>query len=533
MGLITAMNPRSTPVALMAVAVLSSGSLFAEVRPNPLFSDGMVLQRGQAVPVWGTARDGEAVTVELGTQKATTKAADGKWRVDLKPLTAGGPFTLTIAGDNKVTVKDVLVGEVWVCSGQSNMEFGFRGTATATEEQPKADFAKIRMFTVTRTTAAVPQSEPKGSWVVCSPATVDRFSAVGYFFARDIYQKLGVPVGMIHSSWGGTPAQAWTSVGGFGNSPELKAFADTAASNLANYPAAAAAHAPKQVEFEAAKKDWDESVGKGYQVALAAWTAAAAEAKQAGQPAPAKPEPTSRAPMPPASPNGGSGTASSLYNGMIAPIVPFGIKGVIWYQGESNASAARQYRTLFPVMIADWRAQWKQGDFPFLFVQIAPFNGQPPEIREAQFLTLAKTKNTAMAVTTDVGDAKNIHPTAKEPVGQRLALAARALAYGEKIEFSGPLYASMDTKGGKAVVSFTHVGSGLVATGGALKGFTIAGADGKFVPATAEIVGKTVVVSAAEVAEPKAVRYGWANVPDVNLANKEGIPASPFRTDVD
>jgi sialate O-acetylesterase len=218
---------------------------------------------------------------------------------------------------------------------------------------------------------------------------------------------------------------------------------------------------------------------------------------------------------------------------MIAPIIPYGIKGAIWYQGESNAGQSKQYRTLFPAMIADWRGRWKQGDFPFFFVQIAPFKGQPPEIREAQFLTLAKVKNTAMAVTTDVGNANDIHPNQKEPVGQRLALAARAMTYGEKIEYSGPLYDSMTAKDGKIILSFKHVGGGLVAKDGELKGFTIAGEDKKFVPAQAKIQGSTIEVSAEGVTDPKAVRYGWENVPDVNLFNKEELPASPFRTDVD
>jgi sialate O-acetylesterase len=218
---------------------------------------------------------------------------------------------------------------------------------------------------------------------------------------------------------------------------------------------------------------------------------------------------------------------------MLAPVIPYAIKGAIWYQGESNAKQSKQYRTLFPAMIADWRGRWKQGDFPFFFVQIAPFNGQPPEIREAQLLTLAKVKNTAMAVTTDVGNATDIHPTRKEPVGQRLALAARALTYGEKIEYSGPLYDSMAAKDGKIVLNFKHVGSGLIAKDGELKGFTIAGEDKQFVPAQAKIQGSTVIVSAEGVTAPKAVRYGWANVPDVNLFNQDDLPASPFRTDVD
>jgi len=531
--MITGSTTTTTTAVSLALALVSTGHLLAEVKPNPLFSDGAVLQRDQAVPVWGTARDGEKVTVELGNQKLGTVAENGTWRVDLKPLTAGGPLKMTITGDNTVTVDNLLVGEVWVCSGQSNMDFRFKQTASVKEETPKANFPKIRMFTVNKVPSVTPLAEQGGSWVECTPQTVGGFSAVGYFFARDLYQKLGIPVGMIHTSWGGTPAQAWTSLGGFGDDPELKGYVDAAKKALENQPAVLAAYPAKLEEFQAAKKTWDETIGKTYQVTLKAWNEASAEAKKDGKPLPPKPAPSSPEPKPPANPSPSPHSPTTLYNGMIAPIIPFGIKGAIWYQGESNAGQSRQYRTLFPAMIADWRAKWKQGEFPFLFVQIAPFNGQPPEIREAQFLTLAKSKNTAMAVTTDVGNATDIHPNQKEPVGQRLALAARALAYGEGIEYSGPLYQSMKAQGDKIAVNFTHVGGGLVAKDGDLKGFTIAGPDGKFVPAMAEIKGEYVVVSADGVTHPKAVRYGWANTPDVNLFNKEGIPASPFRTDVD
>jgi len=466
------MTPRKSIVVSFITAV-SAGLLHAEVKPNPLFTDGAVLQQGQAIPVWGTAADGEEVTVEIAGQKATTTAKDGKWRVDLKPLKVGKPLTMTISGENTVKVENLLVGEVWICSGQSNMEWKFKQTTSADEERPKAKYPNIRMFTVKRTTSPTPLIEPSGSWIECSPDTVNGFSAVGYHFARALYEKIDVPVGMIHSSWGGTPAQAWTSLEGFEGHDELKGYATQSKSN----------------------------------------------AKKFADAAPEKPL--------------GSGTPSVLYNGMIAPILPYAIKGAIWYQGESNASKSKEYRTLFPAMIADWRTKWSQGPFPFFFVQIAPFKGQPPEIREAQFLTLAKSENTAMVVTTDVGNANDIHPQRKKPVGERLALAARALTYGEDIEYSGPLYESMAAAGDNAVISFGHVGGGLVAKDGDLKGFTIAGADGKFVPANAEIKGDTVVVSADGVKAPKAVRYGWENVPDVNLFNKEDLPASPFRTDVD
>jgi sialate O-acetylesterase len=520
-------------LSVFAIAAVISGPLHADVKPNPLFTDGAVLQRGQPVPVWGTARDGEKVTVEFAGQSVGTTAADGKWSVNLKPLKEGGPFTMKITGDNTVTVNNLLVGEVWVCSGQSNMEWPFSRAHNAKEQGPKADFPNIRMFTVKRKVSAKPLAEAEGRWVVCSPQTVGGFSAVGYFFARDLHQKLGVPVGMIHTSWGGTPAQAWTSLEGFGTDPELKGYADAATQRLATIDADLATYPAKMEEFQSKAKEWENTVGKAHQQAMESWKAATVQAKNAGQPAPPKPEPSTPQPKAPPHPDGGPGNPASLYNGMLAPVIPYGIKGAIWYQGESNAQQSRQYRTLFPAMIADWRARWKQGDFPFLFVQIAPFKGQPPEIREAQFLTLAKVNNTAMAVTTDVGDANDIHPTRKEPVGQRLALGARALAYGEKIEYSGPLYDSMVAKDGKIILSFKHAGGGLIAKDGELKGFTIAGGDGKFVPAQAKIEGSTVVVSADSVAEPVAVRYGWSNVPDVNLFNQEGLPASPFRTDVD
>lgn len=520
-------------LAALTVSPVFLGILSAEIRQNPLFSDGAVLQRDQAIPIWGTARDGEQVTVELNTQKLVTTAKNGSWRVDLKPMPAGGPFTLTLTGDNTVTVNNILVGEVWICSGQSNMEWIFDKSANPEEERPKAIYPKIRMFTVAKTISIRPLPEAPSTWVECSPETVGKFSAVGYYFARDLYQKLGIPVGMINTSWGGTPAQAWTSLEGLAKDPALKNHLDAANAALANHPAAVEAYPAKLAEFKAAKSAWDETVGKPHQQALKAWTEESAIAKQAGQTPAPKPELASKAPVQPMGPDGNQSKETTLFNGMVNPLVPYAIKGAIWYQGESNAGQSRLYQSLFPAMIADWRSRWNQGNFPFLFVQIAPFNGQPPEIREAQFLTLAKSPNTAMAVTTDVGDATDIHPTRKEPVGQRLALAARALAYGEKIEYSGPLYQSMEVKGSEAVLSFTHIGSGLVAKDGELKGFTLAGADGKFVPATAKIKGSNVLVTAAEVAEPKAVRYGWANVPDVNLFNQEGLPASPFRTDVE
>jgi sialate O-acetylesterase len=460
--------PKSFAMACISVSLGASFTL-ADVVPNPLFTDGAVLQRGQKVPVWGTADNGEKVTVEIGKQKLTTTAEGGKWRVDLAPLEVGDPLTMKISGNNTIEIKEILVGEVWVNSGQSNMEWLLKGIDPEKEHASKANYPKIRMFTVKKTTAIQPLASHTGSWITASPETVGGFSAVGYFFAQELHEKLGVPVGMISTSWGGTPAQAWTSIEGLESEAELIGYVDVAKKTIAAPP--------------------EKPVGSGH--------------------------------------------PTSLYNGMIAPIVPYAMKGVIWYQGESNAGKSKEYRTLFPAMIADWRNKWKQGNFPFMYVQIAPFKGQPPEIREAQLMTLSKSENTAMAVTTDVGNANDIHPKNKQPVGQRLAFAARAIAYGEKIVYSGPIYDSMKASGDTIELSFKHLGGGLVAKDGDLKGFTLAGDDGKHVPAKAVIKGDKIIVSADEVKAPKAARYGWNNVPDVNLFNKEGFPASPFRTDVD
>ncbi|QTN32062.1 sialate O-acetylesterase [Akkermansiaceae bacterium] len=518
--------------SVLAIAAALTSSLCAEVKPNTLFSDGAVLQRGQAIPVWGTARDGEKVTVEFQGQKATTTAANGKWSVHLDPLKEGGPFTMTLTGDNTVTVNNLLVGEVWLCSGQSNMNLLFSRVHNAAEEAPKANYPEIRSFKVPVTVSLTPLAEAKGAWIACSPETVNEFSGVGYFFARDIHRKLGVPIGLIHSALGATPAQAWTSLEGLKTDPVMQEYVDAVIRRRENYEAETATYPAKLAEHETRLAEWNETKAKVQKEKLKAWNEAVAKAKEAGQPAPRRPRPP-RPPKAPVPPEGQPTDPAVLFNGMIAPLVPYGIKGVLWYQGESNSGRAKEYLTLFPAMIADWRTRWKQGDFPFLYVQVAPWGGMPPEIREAQFLSLGKVKNTAMTVTTDFGDADDIHPKQKEPVGQRLAIAARALAYGEAIEYSGPLYDSMKVEIGKIILSFQHVGGGLMAKDGPLKGFTIAGKDKEFVPARAEIEGSTIVVSADGVADPQAVRYGWANVPDVNLFNREGLPASPFRTDVD
>jgi len=499
------MKPMPTHLRLLSLLFLLVFSTDGRdaVTPNPLFSDNAVLQEETPIPVWGVAKEGEKISVTLDGQSASTTAKDGKWKLMLPAHKAGGPYDLTISGENTNTITNVLVGEVWVCSGQSNMEFPLSRVTNAAAEIASASYPMLRMFSVARRISANPQEEVVGKWAVCTPAAAPGFSAIGYFFGHDLVKARSVPIGMIHSSWGGTPAQAWTSFSGLSKDPSLKVYVDQLRNAVVDFM--------KNLE--------------AYRTALAGYHPNPAGVSS-GPPWPADLPPSG-----PRSPFESNGLPTILYNGMIAPLQPYAIRGVIWYQGEANNGQAKLYQTLFPAMIADWREKWGRGDFPFLFTQIAPFTGMSPEIREAQFLTLGKSTNTAMAVTTDVGNAADIHPTQKEPVGQRLALAARALAYGEKIEYSGPLYQSLKIEGSNAVVLFTHTGSGLMAKDGDLRGFTIGGTNGQFLPAKAAIAGETVVVSAAEVTAPTAVRYGWTNVPDVNLWNKEGLPASPFRTD--
>jgi sialate O-acetylesterase len=450
-----------TVLIALALAWAPAAPARADVRPHGLFTDDCVLQRGMKVPIWGTADPGERVIVQFQGQEASTTAGkNGEWKVVLDKLKEGGPFELTIRGNNAVELKNVLVGEVWVCSGQSNMEWPLTATKGSKEAIAAADNPQIRLFKVEKVPAKTPQPNlPVGKtkmpslWQRCTTVTAPRFSATAYYFGRDLQKALGVPVGLIHSSWGGTAAERWTTKETLGSHEATKGL-----------------------------------------------------------------------------------RGSDLYNGMIAPLIPYAIRGVIWYQGESNVGRAEQYRTLFPAMIKDWRDQWKQGNFPFLFVQIAPWARYGPEfgwaeLCEAQQFTAETVPHTACIVTTDVGDPKDIHPQDKAPIGDRLARAARALAHGEKIEHSGPVYTGIKVEGGKAILSFSHLGGGLEAKGGELKGFTIAGADGKFVKANAEIKGDHVIVSSPDVSEPAVVRYAWARYPDVNLYNRAGLPASPFRTD--
>jgi len=480
-----------------------------KLRLASAFSDHAVLQRDLAVPVWGKAEPGTKLTVAFaGQEKAVTADKDGKWLVRLDPLAASAEGReLTVKSEaESAGIKDVLVGEVWVCSGQSNMGWTLSASLGGTEAIAAAGDAQLRLFNAQARAVDEPQESIGGAWAVDSSASAGGFSGVAYFFGKELRAKLGVPVGLIKSAVGGTVAEAWTPKQDLEMNPTLKPLIDQQAAKLAAYPAQVEAW--KKIEADEIKK----------------WEAAVAKAKAENKPEPRKP-------TGPADPASNVNRPFGLYNGSIAPLVPYGTKGFIWYQGESNSGRGKEYQTLFPALITAWRKNWGQGDVPFLFVQITPHNGMSPEVREAQRLTVQTTQNTAMAVTIDVGHPSDIHPKDKKTVAQRLALGARALAYGEKLTYSGPDYDAISVSGNKATLSFKHVGGGLVAKEGGLKGFAIAGADGNFVEAKAEISGDTVIVSSDAVSAPTQVRYGWVNVPEGTLWNKDGLPASPFQSD--
>ncbi len=502
----------STLAATLAFFGLLSGTLQAaqSLSLASPFTDHAVLQRDMLVPIWGHAEPGAKVDVQFaGQDKSAVADKDGRWMVRLDPMPASATGqSLTAKTGDSPTIKrdDILVGEVWVCSGQSNMGFGLKGASNGEATIAAAGDAQLRLFNAQAHAVDEPQETIGGAWAVDSPESAQGFSAVAYFFGKALRQKLGVPVGLIKSAVGGTVAEAWTPRAEIENNPTLHPLLDKHAKQVADYSKTLEHYKAHEAEH------------------LAKYEADLAKTKAAGTQHPRKPQP-------PQEPGKSNNRPTGLYNGSIAPLAPYAMRGVIWYQGESNSGRGREYETLFPTMIGAWRKAWAQGDFPFLFVQITPNNGQSPEIREAQRLTTETTPNTAMAVTTDVGAATDIHPKNKQPVGERLALAARALAYGENIEYSGPTLDGMSSDGNRLTLRFKHLGGGLVAKDGPLRGFAVAGADGKFVDAQAKIDGDTVVVSSESVAAPVAARYGWTNSPDVNLFNAAGLPASPFKTE--
>ena len=635
----------------------------AEIHVPAIIGDNMVLQQGQKLRIWGNASPSERITVSFaGATAKATADNQGHWQTLIGPFKAGGPFVLTITGTNTLTFKNVLVGEVWICSGQSNMEWPLINAKGGADAVAQANYPEIRLFTVEKSTAATPLADVRGHWVITTPDQVGQFSAVGYFFGRELFQNLRTPIGLIHTSWGGTPAEAWTSFETLSATPDLKPILDRYQQSLNALP-------QRQQQFERALADWvqknlyqdpgnkGESLGyadpaanvsdwkkmnlpqffetAGLKMDGAVWFRKEVEvpAGWAGKDlvlnlaaiddydvtyfngtriggigseiansymvprrynvpgslvrsgrnmiavrvfdtageggfgggkmsiAPAGAKDSDAMPLAgpwdykielglePKQPDWGSrpeapgpnnqNSPSVLYNAMIAPLTPFAIRGAIWYQGESNAGRAYQYRTLFPTMIRNWRSAWGQGDFPFYFVQLAnwhapatePGESDWAELREAQTMTL-REKRTGMAVIIDIGDANDIHPRNKLDVGHRLAVWALAETYKQKVQPSGPLYDSFKVEGDKIRLKFKEVGGGLkTSDGGPLRGFAIAGPNSKFYWAEARIESNDVVVWSKDVTKPIAVRYAWADNPPCNLYNKSDLPASPFRTD--
>jgi len=629
--------------------ILFAATLNAQVKLSPLFSNNMVLQQGMEIPVWGWSSPGEKITVTLEKGKVTAKAnKEGKWALKLPAMNYGGPFTMTIKGKNLVVLENILIGEVWVCSGQSNMEFNMLSVKNSDAEIAASNYPDIRLFTVKRRISGSQQDQlEEGEWVKCSPATTPRFSAVAYFFGRELNQKLKVPIGLINTSWGGTVAETWTSEQMIAQNPDFanqlaqlkkvdlddyarsierevrERVGETSTVDLGmrgdqplwadlefNDSAWKTMELPGYIEsnglqgvdgiiwfrreieitpveagkeatlFLAKVNDSDNTFINGKLVGSTKLQAeksriypiAAGILKPGknvltvqmedvggmggvyGDPATLKLQCENRV-----IPLGGSwrykvglvkfNTVLSpnsyptlLYNGMIHPLVPYGIRGAIWYQGEGNAGRAKQYQRVFPDLIKDWRNHWNQGEFPFLFVQLANFmkadsipqESAWAELREAQTMTLS-LPNTGMAVITDVGDALDIHPKDKQTVGNRLALSALKAAYKQEILFTGPVYKAMTINGNRVTITFDQTGDGLKIKDkyGYLKGFALAGEDHKFYWAAGNLTGKnTIEVSSPEVKNPVAVRYGWGNNPDdANLYNSGDLPASPFRSD--
>jgi sialate O-acetylesterase len=471
-------------VALLLAAAFAPRAGHAKPRLPAVIGSNMVLQRDTPLTIWGWADPGEEIEVAIGANKGVAKADDkGRWRVKLAPMKGSAdPVKMTIRGTETIELTNILIGEVWLGSGQSNMQWSVAASKNKAAEIANAKFPNIRLFLVPLVPSGTPADDVKARWVECSPESVPTFSAVLYFFGREIHKQIDAPIGLIATSWGGTRIEPWIPPVGFDSQPDLQKERDQVKAALENFAKA--------------------------------------------------PEPKPKHPL------NSNGAPTGLYNGMIHPLAPFALRGMLWYQGESNLGNGMRYNTLMKGLIEGWRKVWGQGEFPFLFVQLAPFTYKSketalPEIWEAQTETL-KFPNTGMAVTTDITTIKDIHPPNKQEVGRRLALWALAKTYGNSdLVYSGPLYDSMTVDQNRARISFQHIGGGLISRDAKiLTWFHVAGEDKKFYPALATIVdGKTVAVSSPKVAKPVAVRFGWNQIAEPNLANKEGLPASPFRTD--
>jgi len=494
---------------LVACCLLLVHAADAEVVLPKVLGSHMVVQRSMPVHIWGWGGVGESISVSFRNEtKTTTADGAGFWEVYLSPGSAGGPFSLVVRGSNVVTLDDILVGDLWIASGQSNMQMpmgGFSSAAVnnAEKEIAAARYPQIRTMQIAQTSSLYPLDDAtvKSPWAKCTPETIRSFSAVGYFFARDVHRAEKVPIGIIDSTWGGTPAEAWTSLPALTSHADMLPFLGAYADMMQGR-----AKTLRQIEIE---------------------KALAERARANGEPAPKHI----------ARRNVLSWQPAGLFNAMIAPLTPLGIKGVIWYQGEANRYSDRAglYGKLFPLLITDWRQAWGQGDFPFLYVQISSWSPEVAAlesvavVREAQRRTLA-LRNTAMVVSADIGDPHNVHAGDKQDVGARLTLAARALAYNETVEYSGPAFRQVTRSGSSLRVWFDHA-AGLRSKDGQLPDFEIAGDDRKFVSAQARLDGETVIVDSPAVASPQYVRYAWQPNPQMTLQNGAGLPASPFSSD--
>ncbi len=477
----------------------------AEVTMPAIFSDHMVLQQNRAVPVWGWANPGEKVNVQFAAQsKMATAGDDGRWSVQLDALTNGNATTMTVRGKNQITIQDVLVGEVWLGSGQSNMAMTVNRANDFASEQKQANLPQLRMFKETSSASNTPAKEGKGVWEVCSPDTVAGFSATLFFFGREIHRELNVPVGLINSSVGGTPIESWIDADTQRADANLKPF----------FSAVTPTSTDNEVETQKYKR------------ALARYKKDAEQAKADGQPTPKKPQD-------PAEVRSKKGNVGGLFNGKIVPLIPYAIQGALWYQGEANSTPAKaeHYQHQLPLLIKDWRKRWGY-EFPFAWAQLPNFTGEGrdwPTVREAMLKTLALS-NTGMGINIDIGDAKDIHPKNKQEVGRRLALWALGTVYERHVPaVSGPLPDGHEIESNKIRLRFKHA-QGLKSRSGSLTGFEITGDGETWHPADAAIVGEQVVVSSSNVDHPTAARYAWANDPQGNLINAAGLPASPFRT---
>ena len=484
---------------------------FADVKLPALLSDHMVLQREKPVPIWGTAEPGEKIIVAIAGQTHETQADDqGKWRVALTPLSVGEPLTLVVEGNNRLEVKDILVGEVWICSGQSNMQWSLSASKDADLELLTAKNPQIRLLTVNPLGTQTPQEDFEGQWQACTPEIAKDFSGVGYFFGELLQETLNVPVGLIDNAWGGSACEAWIRRDLLEADPIYQPLMERWKATEARYDSGEA-----KAEYDKAIADWEQNKKEGK-------------------------DPGRR----PASPDGamtGNHRPANIYNSRIVPLVPYAIRGAIWYQGESNAARAYQYREMFPLMIQNWRDVWGQGDFPFYWVQLADFKAENPEpvesdwaeLREAQTMTLDRLTNTGQAVITDIGEGNDIHPVNKLDVGRRLARWALARDYAVEVACESPRFESMAPTDGKLTVTFRSCGSGLhVFDHSEIKGFAIAGEDKKWVWAEAKLISPTQVeVWSESVPAPVAVRYAWADNPVCNLMSKERLPVTPFRSD--